>query len=93
MNQRLVGALVTMMIMAHDSGTVGQMVSEEEGVDHPEFGYKVETSSEGVIGIKVTVVEDKKNLVAFLSGSGETEMIQGSEEEFVKACESYTLVW
>lgn len=97
MKKEMIGSLVTMMIMAHETGEVGKVVTPtgvKRSLTGVQCGFLVETTgAEGVKCIRVTIVEDGEPLIAELSCDGEVTLIEGTEERFINACEGYTLAW
>lgn len=97
MNERLVGAIVVMMIMAYDCGVVNTVVTQggsSDILDGSEDGYLVSTACEDdSIGISVTVVEGGEMYKAELRTNGEVTMIQGDAEGFISACDEQTQAW
>ena len=97
MKKKLIGSLATMMIMAHETGEVGKVVTQSgvrDSLVGVQNGFLVETTgADDLKCIRVTIVEDGEPLIAELSCEGEVTLIEGTEERFINACEGYTLAW
>ena len=97
MEKKLIGTMVTMMIMAHETESVGKVVTPEGESDTilgKQNAYLVETTGEdGLKAIKVTVVDNGAPFVAELTCEGNTTVYEGSAEGLIEACEGYLQAW